>query len=344
MSRRIRISCLNVFVNIKLRLLKFPVLLSDISMIIHLHQILFYIYGKFVRTVSHPAPMKTNPTKNLFDPEYCHIDSRLKGAPLASFSRRFMAYIIDWAIILLCSEILWLIIPLALVFLAFKRKLRRTLALSRRTIRKNVLVAEQRLETQHIDRKLRRRFSRYMTAYLYILMYAPIVASIIIAVGLATKSFFPEAYTATSTSTASFFSTLSKPVSSLNDAMELLATFFGAFCYFSLFLWKWEGQTPGKHLMNIRVVKLNGKHLSFWNSLERASGYTASAAIFLLGFLQYFWEKNHQTTHDKISETIVVAGRGKPEVRNQEMEDRRREMEVERQEIGDGSSELQILN
>lgn len=262
--------------------------------------------------------MEATTTRNLFDPEYFHIDQKLKGAVLGSFSRRFTAYAIDWMIIVLCSEYLWLTIPVFLVFLAFKKKLRRTMALSRRAIRRNVLLAEHRLETIGIDQQLRKRFTRYMVIYLYILIYAPIVASLLVLANFIVQSVFPEAYNSTAANTASFFSFLFKPINSLNDAMELLAAFFGALCYFSLFLWKWEGQTPGKRLMHLRVVKLNGKPLTFWNSLERASGYTASAAILLLGFMQYFWEKNRQATHDKISETIVLSTRQLPQAISKE--------------------------
>lgn len=201
---------------------------------------------------------------------------------------------------------LWLLIPLLLVYLAYKRKLRRTLAVSRRTIRRNALLAEQKLETLEVERQLRKRFTRHIVFYLYLVMYVPIIVSVLILVGLGLQSAFPEIYETTSTQTASFFGFLLRPIRSLNDAMGLISAFFGALVYFSVFLWKWEGQTPGKRLMNIRVVKLNGTPLTFWNSLERASGYTASAAILLVGFMQYFWEKNRQTTHDKISSTIVV--------------------------------------
>ena len=61
-------------------------------------------------------------------------------------------------------------------------------------------------------------------------------------------------------------------------------------------------QVPGK----TEVVRLNGQTFTFWGSLERSTGYTASAALLGLGFFQYFWERNCQTTHDKITETIVI--------------------------------------
>jgi hypothetical protein len=58
--------------------------------------------------------------------------------------------------------------------------------------------------------------------------------------------------------------------------------------------------------MGIKAVKLNGTPITLWNSFERFSGYSSSASSFFLGFFQFYWDSNHQTTHDKISETIVV--------------------------------------
>ena len=77
--------------------------------------------------------------------------------------------------------------------------------------------------------------------------------------------------------------------------------------YSSLATYWGHGQTLGKRLLRIRVVSLTHHHLSLWHSVERALGYTASAAEGLLGFFQYFTHPNRQTTHDRIAETIVVA-------------------------------------
>jgi uncharacterized RDD family membrane protein YckC len=75
----------------------------------------------------------------------------------------------------------------------------------------------------------------------------------------------------------------------------------------------WRGQTPGKRLLGIRVVRLNGKPITWWASFERFGGYAAGLATGLLGFLQIFWDRNRQAIHDKIMETVVVRERGVPE-------------------------------
>ncbi|MBA4160151.1 MAG: RDD family protein, partial [Gemmatimonadetes bacterium] len=83
--------------------------------------------------------------------------------------------------------------------------------------------------------------------------------------------------------------------------------------YFTLFLAVWRGQTPGKRLLGIRVVRLNGKPITWWASFERFGGYAAGLATGLLGFLQIFWDRNRQAIHDKIMETVVVRERVVPE-------------------------------
>lgn len=76
--------------------------------------------------------------------------------------------------------------------------------------------------------------------------------------------------------------------------------------YFTLFTSWWNGQTPGKRLLGIRVVHLNSKPLSLWETFSRFGGYSAGFATGLLGFLQCFWDANRQAIHDKIAFTAVI--------------------------------------
>ena len=76
--------------------------------------------------------------------------------------------------------------------------------------------------------------------------------------------------------------------------------------FFTAFLALWEGQTPGKRLLGMRVVRLDGKPLGWWAAFERFGGYAASFATGLLGFAQIFWDPNRQAIHDKIVHTVVV--------------------------------------
>ena len=95
---------------------------------------------------------------------------------------------------------------------------------------------------------------------------------------------------------------------SMEMTLDLLWTLW-LVLYFGLFLRFTNGLTPGKRLLGIRVVSLTHDRLSFWQSVERALGYGASALEGGFGFLQYFLNPNHQCAHDRLAETIAVRER-----------------------------------
>ena len=76
--------------------------------------------------------------------------------------------------------------------------------------------------------------------------------------------------------------------------------------YFMIFPVLWNGRTPGKRLMQIRVARLNGKPISWWNAFERFHGYVTCLVGGLIGFLQVLWDPQSQGHHDKVAETVVV--------------------------------------
>ncbi|WP_052074661.1 RDD family protein [Shewanella mangrovi] len=76
--------------------------------------------------------------------------------------------------------------------------------------------------------------------------------------------------------------------------------------YFTLFTALWRGQTPGKRVLGLRVVRLNGEPLSLWGAFGRYGGYGAGIATGLVGFLQVYWDNNRQCIQDKIGETVVI--------------------------------------
>jgi hypothetical protein len=97
---------------------------------------------------------------------------------------------------------------------------------------------------------------------------------------------------------------------SLKDLLDDLGLGFGwTGLYFTAFTALWRGQTPGKRLLGVRVLRLDGKPLTMWGSFERFGGYAAGLVTGLLGFAQVFWDRNRQAIHDKISETVVVRER-----------------------------------
>ena len=79
--------------------------------------------------------------------------------------------------------------------------------------------------------------------------------------------------------------------------------------YFTIFLTWWSGQMPGKYLLGLRVVRLDGDPMTLWNSFNRFAGYAAGVATGLLGFAQVYWDPNRQGIHDRIANTVVVRTR-----------------------------------
>ena len=87
---------------------------------------------------------------------------------------------------------------------------------------------------------------------------------------------------------------------------ELGFGFGWASLYLTIFLSWWNGQTIGKRMMKVRVVRLDGEPITWWIAFERAGGYAAGFATGLLGFAQVYWDSNRQTIHDRIVATAVV--------------------------------------
>ncbi len=89
-------------------------------------------------------------------------------------------------------------------------------------------------------------------------------------------------------------------------ANDLGLTFGWIAVYFTLFWAWWDGQTPGKRLVDCKVVRLDGKPISLWFALERFGGYAAGVITGFLGFAQLYWDPNLQGIHDRIARTVVI--------------------------------------
>lgn len=99
-------------------------------------------------------------------------------------------------------------------------------------------------------------------------------------------------------------------VALLRDIWDQLGSAIGLWSvYFTVLLTVFGGQTVGKRLLGIRVVRLDGEAMTWWSAFERAGGYVAGLATGLLGFAQVFWDPNRQCIHDKIIGTVVVDDR-----------------------------------
>lgn len=70
-------------------------------------------------------------------------------------------------------------------------------------------------------------------------------------------------------------------------------------------LWLLAGQTPGKRIMGLRVVRTDGRRLTAGNCVRRLIGYWVSGFLFL-GYLWVLADDRRQGFHDKIAGTLVV--------------------------------------
>lgn len=75
------------------------------------------------------------------------------------------------------------------------------------------------------------------------------------------------------------------------------------------FIYKFSA-TPGKKIMGIKVVDVDGSKLTWKQAFIReVFGKGLSGLVWNLGYLWAIWDKNQQTWHDKMAHTIVVKSR-----------------------------------
>ncbi len=68
----------------------------------------------------------------------------------------------------------------------------------------------------------------------------------------------------------------------------------------------WRSQTPGKMVMNIKVLRGDGSSITFGYALLRYLGYIVCGLMLGAGFLWIAFDARKQGLHDKIADTVVV--------------------------------------
>jgi uncharacterized RDD family membrane protein YckC len=76
--------------------------------------------------------------------------------------------------------------------------------------------------------------------------------------------------------------------------------------YHWYFLTRQNGQTPGKRIMNIRVVKADGTPISDVDAVLRIFGYLVGQVLLYLGYFWMLFDAQSQTWQDKMANTYVV--------------------------------------
>ncbi|MBI1801349.1 MAG: RDD family protein [Chloroflexi bacterium] len=85
-----------------------------------------------------------------------------------------------------------------------------------------------------------------------------------------------------------------------------LAGFILSIGYYLYFWTAWNGQTPGKRVMKIRIVPTDGSPMTLGKAILRYVGEAVSALACLLGYFWILIDKDRQGWHDKIAGTYVV--------------------------------------
>jgi uncharacterized RDD family membrane protein YckC len=78
-----------------------------------------------------------------------------------------------------------------------------------------------------------------------------------------------------------------------------------ALAYFTL-MWTWRGTSIGGLLFKLKVVRTDGRPLTFLVALVRGLAAAFSVIVLFLGFLWIAWDQDKQGWHDKIAGTAVV--------------------------------------
>ncbi len=99
-------------------------------------------------------------------------------------------------------------------------------------------------------------------------------------------------------------------MSSISDELGLGLGWLGL--YFTAFTVLGGGVTPGKRVFRLRVIRLDGRPIGWWTSLQRFGGYSASVFTGLLGFAEMLWDDNRQALQDKLVHTVVIQDPKKP--------------------------------
>jgi uncharacterized RDD family membrane protein YckC len=85
--------------------------------------------------------------------------------------------------------------------------------------------------------------------------------------------------------------------------------------YFIFFEWLWDGQTPGKRLLKLRVIRDDGRPITMWEAIARNLLRVFDAApgfflpIYSIGLIVIFLSNRDQRVGDMFAGTVVIRER-----------------------------------
>lgn len=95
-------------------------------------------------------------------------------------------------------------------------------------------------------------------------------------------------------------------------AILILAVFLIFSSYFAFFEWLWSGQTPGKRWLKLRVIREDGRPITFWEACVRNLLRTFDmmpAPFYSIGLISVFINGRDQRVGDLVAGTVVVRER-----------------------------------
>jgi len=107
------------------------------------------------------------------------------------------------------------------------------------------------------------------------------------------------------TVTRIFPTVLFNPEGAVGIVLASVVIVITAGIYF-IFFWTLLGQSPGKMLLGVKIVSLDGTRLTFWQALRRYIGYYLSALALYAGYWWVLIDNRRQAWHDKLASTVVI--------------------------------------
>lgn len=98
-------------------------------------------------------------------------------------------------------------------------------------------------------------------------------------------------------------------------ALMILAIFVLFAAYFIFFEWLWNGQTPGKRILKLRVIREDGRPITLWEAVARnllrvfdaVPGFVVP--IYSVGLIAIFLNSRDQRVGDMFAGTVVIRER-----------------------------------
>lgn len=98
-------------------------------------------------------------------------------------------------------------------------------------------------------------------------------------------------------------------------AVTILGLFLIFAGYFIFFEWIWNGQTPGKRLMKLRVIREDGRPITLWEAIARNLLRIGDAVpgfivpVYSIGLITIFLSNRDQRLGDIFAGTVVIRER-----------------------------------